>query len=87
MAEDLLFDVETPLGFRVRTTREWWQVIVTVKHPAMLGREDDVREALEWPEQVRRSRSDADVFCFIGPSGQGVGSVRWRGGRIISEAF
>lgn len=49
MAEELLFEVETPLGFRVRTTREWWQVIVTVKHPAMFGREDAVRTVLETP--------------------------------------
>lgn len=61
---DLLFEIETPLGFRVRTTVGWWQVIVTVKHPTMAGREDDVRALLGSPDEVRRSRNDPDVYVF-----------------------
>lgn len=38
-ASELLFEVMTPLGFRVRVTRDYWERIVTVKHPAMKGRE------------------------------------------------
>ena len=46
---DLLFEVLTPLGFRVRVTRTYWELIITVKHPVMAGREDDVQETLKNP--------------------------------------
>jgi hypothetical protein len=64
MSEELLFEVTTPLGFRVRVTRERWELIVTTKHPVMVGREADVRAALEAPDEVRESRSDVEVFMF-----------------------
>ena len=61
---ELLFEVLTPLGFRVRVTRERWNLITTVKHPVMAGREDVVRATLENPEQIRQSRSDSEVLLF-----------------------
>ncbi|MGH9196993.1 MAG: DUF4258 domain-containing protein [Acidimicrobiia bacterium] len=61
---ELLFEVLTPLGFRVRVTRERWHLITTVKHPVMAGREDVVRATLENPEQIRQSRSDSEVLLF-----------------------
>jgi len=70
---DLLFEVLTPLGFRVRVTRERWQLITTAKHPVMAGREDVVRATLESPEQVRQSRSDAQVLLFYHVEG----ASRW----------
>jgi len=60
----MLFEVLTPLDFRVRVTRSYWKLIVSVKHPAMRGREADVRDALEHPEQIRLSKSDPNVFLF-----------------------
>ncbi len=35
--KDVLFEVMTPLGFRVRVTRGYWDLIVSVKHPVMAG--------------------------------------------------
>lgn len=61
---DILFEVRTPIGFRVRVTRVHWELIETVKHPAMTGRETDVKEALVHPDEVRQSRSDPDVYLF-----------------------
>lgn len=29
--EEILFEVETPLGFRIRTTVSYWELITTVK--------------------------------------------------------
>ncbi len=60
----VVFEAQTPLSFRVRVTRSYWQWIVTVKHPVMAGRELDVRDALEIPDEVRRSRTDASVYLF-----------------------
>jgi hypothetical protein len=62
--EGLLFEVLTPLGFRVRVSNAYWQVLITIKHPVMVGREEDVRLTLEAPEEIRRSRSDSEVFLF-----------------------
>jgi hypothetical protein len=59
-----LFEVDTPLGFRVRVGSNHWEFIVNNKHPAMAGHEELVREALSEPDEVRRSRSDADVLLF-----------------------
>ena len=61
---DLLFEVLTPLGFSVRVTRARWEFLISVKHPAMAGREDVVQSTLQSPEQVRQSRSDSDVMLF-----------------------
>lgn len=62
--EQLLFAVETRLGFVVDVTVDRWQIITSIKHPAMRERESDVRTTLAEPEQIRRSRSDAAVFLF-----------------------
>ena len=70
---DLLFDVLTPLGFRVRVTRRRWNLITTAKHPVMAGREGVVKTTLENPEQVRQSRSDPQVLLFY----HAEGSSRW----------
>lgn len=61
---DLLFDVLTILGFSVRVTRAYWELISTIKHPVMAGREDDVQETLRNPDQVRQSKSDPNVYLF-----------------------
>ena len=63
-SKDVLFEVMTPLGFRVRVTRGYWDLIVSVKHPVMAGREDDVRNTLENPDEIRQSKSDNDVYLF-----------------------
>jgi hypothetical protein len=67
LAGDLLFDVLTPLGFRVRVTRTYWELIVTVKHPVMAGREGDVQETLSNPDEIRQSKSDSNVYLFYKP--------------------
>lgn len=62
--QEILFEVTTPLGFVVRCTKRWWDIIVTQKHPALAGKADEVRGALEDPDEVRRSRNDAEVLLF-----------------------
>ena len=62
--EDLLFEVLTPLGFNVRVTRAYWEMIVTIKHPVMLGHESDVKEIIVDPGEIRVSSSDPSVYLF-----------------------
>ena len=64
--EELLFEVTTPLGFRVRVTRAYWEIIIGIKHPAMVGHEQAVRDALEHPSEIRLSKSDPAVHLFYG---------------------
>ena len=62
MPENLLFEVATPRGFTVRVTKAYWGIIVTNKHPVMSKREADVQKTLQEPDEVRRSRSDPNVY-------------------------
>ena len=64
MAKTLLFEIETPLEFSMRCTREYWQFIVSNKHPAMASHEDAIKLTLADPDEVRRSRKDRRVFLF-----------------------
>ena len=64
MPDELLFEVRTALGFIVRLPLTRWQMIVHDKHPVMDGRERDVAEALRLPDEIRRSRHDANVYMF-----------------------
>ncbi len=64
MSDDLLFQVLTPLNFSVRVTRSYWEYIVTVKHPVMTGREENVKDTLQNPDEIRVSRSDPNVYLF-----------------------
>src|SRR5436190_23286826 len=69
----ILFEVKTPLGFRVRVTVEYWRLIVTIKHPAMAGRESDVQNVLQDPDEIRLSKKDPSVYLFYKPERMG----RW----------
>ena len=72
MSDDAIvqFDVATPLGFSVRVTKAYWEMLVRVKHPAMAGREQQVQDALTAPDEVRRSRTDEAVFLFYKSDGE-----------------
>jgi hypothetical protein len=61
---EVLFEVHTPLGFLVRVSRARWELITTVKHPVMAGRESSVKTTLENPDEVRQSRIDSEVLLF-----------------------
>lgn len=64
MPDELVFEVVTVLGFRVRMSMRRWRLIADFKHPVMDGREEDVAEAVGNPDQIRRSVSDSDVYLF-----------------------
>ena len=56
------FEVSTPLGVTVITTKEYWTYLVNVKHVMMNGKEDIVKQTLVDPEEVRKSKIDGAVF-------------------------
>lgn len=59
-----VIDVETPLGFRVVCSREYWGRITLIKHPPMRHRLADVIATLSDPDEVRHSVNDPDVLLF-----------------------
>ena len=73
MSDETFFEVLTPLGFRVRTSRLYWETIVSLKHPVMNGRQDAVVEVLKSPVEIRRSHGAMDVYLFY----RLVGPGRW----------
>ncbi len=64
MMSEVFFEVSTPLAFTVRCSQARWEFIVSQKRPILAGHEGAVKEVLETPEQVRRSRKDPNVFPF-----------------------
>lgn len=58
------FEVKTSLGFVVRAIEEYWQKLL-VKHPDLVDLEELVEAALQSPDEIRESKRDSSVFCFI----------------------
>jgi len=52
------------LGFTVHVTKRYWQLIVDVKPPVMLGQEEGIKKALSDPDEIRQSRRDRGVYLF-----------------------
>jgi len=61
---EILFEADTPLGFAVRVTRNYWEFIVSIKHPSMANREKEVSDVLKHPDEIRQSLTDPSVFLF-----------------------
>lgn len=64
MGQGRVFTVRTPLEYCVFLTRDRWRYIVRFKHPAMAGREPDVRACLETPLLVRESTKEPEVHLY-----------------------
>lgn len=62
--EEMLFSIKTPLNVEVRTTVKYWEYLITVKHPIMKGKKDLVKDVLQFPDEIRQSKTDKDVFLY-----------------------
>jgi hypothetical protein len=59
-----LFEITTPLGFSVRCSEQYWEFIVSQKHPVLKGHEKEIQQVLENPDEIRRSKKDPQVYLF-----------------------
>ncbi len=59
----LLFEVQTPLGWTVRTTASYWELIER-KHPEVIGLIDEIKNCLSAPATIYQSTQDDEVFLF-----------------------
>jgi hypothetical protein len=57
------FEILTPLAFTVRTSDNYWQRLIE-KHPDIEELEELIQQALSLPDEIRQSRSDANVLLF-----------------------
>lgn len=64
MEQNILFEIDTPLGVQVRVTDTYWEYIVTIKHRPMKGKEELVKEILACPDEIRRSKMDKEVHLY-----------------------
>ncbi len=48
----------------IRTTEEYWEYIVTIKHQVMKDKIEIVKETLKEPEEIRKSRIDENVYLY-----------------------
>ncbi len=58
------FEIETPLNMPISVSERYWNYITTVKHPYMRDKEESVVETLKYPEIIRQSRTDENVYLF-----------------------
>lgn len=61
---DVYFEVETPLGIKIRTTKDYWKKIVTIKHPIIAKYGKQVKGSLKRPTEIRRSKQDPKVHLY-----------------------
>ena len=64
MKSEIYFSLKTPLNIEVKTTVQYWEYLVTFKHPVMKSKEDIVKAALQIPDEIRQSKVDKDVFLY-----------------------
>lgn len=64
MKSEIYFSVRTPLNIEVRTTVQYWEYFVSIKHPVMRDKENIVKSVLQMPDEVRQSKTDKDVFLY-----------------------
>ncbi|RJP57871.1 MAG: DUF4258 domain-containing protein [Deltaproteobacteria bacterium] len=64
MKIETYFSVKTPLSIEVRTTVQYWEYLVTFKHPVIKNKEGIIKAALQTPDEIRQSKMDKDVFLY-----------------------
>jgi len=62
--ENLFLTVKTPLHVNVRTSAKYWEYLIAMKHPVMKGKKDIVEAVLQFPDEIRQSNTDKEVFLY-----------------------
>ena len=61
---EIYFEITTPLRVKIRTTKQYWDYLINIKHKVMEGKKKIVKEVLFDPDEIRKSRTDKDVFLY-----------------------
>ena len=92
MVRRRLFTVQTPLGHRVFLARDRWRQFIRFKHPAVAGRESELRSCLSSPFLVRESAKEPEVHLYYALAGQplslcGYSTSRRTGTFVVTAYF
>jgi hypothetical protein len=60
----IIFEVETIFRKKIKLTKNIWDLIVLIKHPAMKNKLNLVKEALINPDEIRRSIKDSAIHLY-----------------------
>jgi len=60
----LIFEVQTPLGFKVRCSEAYWKNTILEKHKVLKNKLDDIIQTLRDPSFIRQSKKDENVYLF-----------------------
>ena len=63
MKTNYLFEVNTPLGTRVRTTKSYWNLI-QIKHPEVTDKLALIKSVLKMPDLITKSKTDGNILLF-----------------------
>ena len=61
---DILFEVKDILGRKIRTTKDYWQKIKTLKHRELKYGSIEVKKTLTQPDEIRRSVTDSTILIY-----------------------
>jgi predicted transglutaminase-like protease len=62
--DEIFFKIKTPLDVEVRTTINYWQYLIDIKHPIMKNKETTVKNTLKNPDEIRQSKIDKEIFLY-----------------------
>src|SRR3989338_2307763 len=61
---EIYFEVTSKLDKRVYVTKLRWSLIIKTKHLEIEGKEEEVKETLTEPDEIRQSVSDDSVYLY-----------------------
>lgn len=61
---EIYFKIHSKLGILVTTTKTYWKIITSIKHPSLKGKEIQVKKVLYDPDEIRVSKKDKTVLLF-----------------------
>ena len=68
--DDVYFEIHSALNKKIRTTQSHWNLITKIKHPEIEGKEEEVKECLRNPVEVRKSSEDQEVLLYYKKEGE-----------------
>lgn len=60
----ILFEKLTPLGVLINITDDYWKYIIEIKHRIMADKLEIVKQILENPDEIRKSRYANDIYLY-----------------------
>ena len=60
----MLFEVESKVKKKISISNEHWKHISEIKHPEVSGLEDEIKQTLIIPIEIKRRNSDRNIYLY-----------------------